>query len=463
MLTLGSLFDGIGGWLLAAKHAGVTPVWASEIDDFPAAVTAHRFPDVKQLGDITKIDVDKLEPVDIICAGSPCQDLSIAGKREGLTGERSGLFRTAIKLVHRLRARTGKPRFFVWENVPGAFSSNRGADFRTVLEEIGQTEIPMPERNKWAQSGVVQCDECEIAWRVLDAQYWGVPQRRKRIFLVADFAAADRRAAEVLFVEPCVPRDSSEGKGAREGAAAGAESGAGAASAGFLMKNSATAGGIGYTPEQSPTLMTDGKTSVLQCGGQEDAGNARESVERASICWAMNQPSNRINDYSTKTTSPTLTARMGTGGNQVPIVHSYCIAGNTIDRKPQNGGNGMGNQEELSYTLNTVDRHAVAPCAEAVGSLCARDYKGVGTQYVSEGKRQIQDGRVRRLTPLECERLQGLPDGYTDVEFKGKPAPDSKRYKALGNGMAQPCADFVIRRIVESGKKGIDNTPPDVV
>ena len=143
-MTLGSFFDGIGGWLLAARHAGVTPVWASEIELFPCSVTARHFPAVEQLGDITKIDPDTLTPVDIICAGSPCQDLSIAGKRKGLDGERSSLFKTAISIFHQLRERTGRPRFFVWENVPGAFSSNKGMDFRAVLEEIGQTEIPMP-------------------------------------------------------------------------------------------------------------------------------------------------------------------------------------------------------------------------------------------------------------------------------------------------------------------------------
>ena len=147
-LTLGSFFDGIGGWLVASAHAGVAPRWRSEIDDFPAAVAGHHFPDVPNLGDITKIKAEDLEPVDIICAGSPCQDLSVAGKRAGLEGERSGLFRTAIRLVHELRARTGKPRYFVWENVPGAFSSNKGHDFRAVLEEISQTFIPMPGSGK---------------------------------------------------------------------------------------------------------------------------------------------------------------------------------------------------------------------------------------------------------------------------------------------------------------------------
>ena len=156
-MTLGSLFDGIGGWLLAARHAGITTVWASEIEPFPCSVTARHFPAVKQLGDITQIDPDEIATVDIICAASPCQDLSIAGKRKGLCGERSGLFRTAVHIVRRMRTSTGGryPRYFVWENVPGAFSSNKGADFRAVLEEIGQTEIPIPQHGKWATAGPI--------------------------------------------------------------------------------------------------------------------------------------------------------------------------------------------------------------------------------------------------------------------------------------------------------------------
>lgn len=201
-LTLGSFFDGIGGWLIAATKNGVKPIWASEIDEFPASVTAHHFPEVKQLGDITKLTVDDLEPVDIVCAGSPCQDLSVAnGKREGLLGERSGLFRTAIDLVHGLRHRTNGeyPRFFVWENVPGAFSSNHGEDFRAVLEEIGQSSIPMPASGKWATAGMVEFPSCVVEWRCLDAQYWSVPQRRVRIFLIADFAKAKRGGRTLLF------------------------------------------------------------------------------------------------------------------------------------------------------------------------------------------------------------------------------------------------------------------------
>ena len=315
-MMLGSLFDGIGGWPDAALRAGIKPLWASEIEPFPAAVTAHHYPGMKQLGDITKINVDELEPVDIICAGSPCQDLSVAGKRKGLAGERSGLFRTAIDIVHRLRERTGKPRFFVWENVPGAFSSNGGADFRAVLEEIGQTEIPMPERNKWAQSGMVQCDECEIAWRVLDAQYWGVPQRRKRIFLVADFAAANRSAAEVLFVEQGVPRGFEKGEGE----------------------------------------------------GQKSAANAGKSIDRASgTLTPWDVQSNRIQSIN-----GTAAALYGGAGQEthngavfVPL-KARCLTSRMdgspcIDRDPQ---------------IVATYRNDV----KTVGALMHRDYKGIGNQ-----------------------------------------------------------------------------------
>ena len=248
----------IGGWQLAAVHAGVKPVWSSEIEAFPIEVTRRHFPDTLQLGDVTKIDGGNIPPVDIICAGSPCQDLSVAGKRAGLAGERSGLFVRAVDIVRQMRRATDgeKPRFFVWENVPGAFSSNHRRDFQAVLEEIGQAEVPMPKSGRWADAGLVRTAACDIAWRVLDAQYWGVPQRRKRIFLVADFAETGRRAAEILFEPESVPRDSSAGKGAREGAAAGAEGGAGAASEvtyGFTYKASANARTIGYEKETSPS------------------------------------------------------------------------------------------------------------------------------------------------------------------------------------------------------------------
>lgn len=202
MLTLGSLFDGIGGWQLAAVRAGIKPVWASEIDRFPAAVTKKHFPETIQLGDINNIDGAKIPPVDIICSGSPCQGLSNAGKRKGLQDERSGLFNRSVDVFYQMRTATAGryPRFFVWENVPGAFSCNGGRDFQSVLREISETNIAIPPSDRWGGCGMVRTKRCDIAWRVLDAQFWGVPQRRKRIFLVADFAEKGRCADKILFV-----------------------------------------------------------------------------------------------------------------------------------------------------------------------------------------------------------------------------------------------------------------------
>lgn len=189
MLTLASLFDGVGGWQLAAIRSGVKPLWSSEIEPFAKKVTAAHFPETKQLGDINEINGGAVEPVDIICAGSPCQDLSIAGKRAGLEGKRSNLFYQAMRIVREMQVKTNGlfPKFFIWENVTGAFSSNERRDFQAVLEEIGQTDIPIPGSGRWARAGMVRGQKCGIAWRTLDAQFWGVPQHRERIFLIAGF------------------------------------------------------------------------------------------------------------------------------------------------------------------------------------------------------------------------------------------------------------------------------------
>jgi DNA (cytosine-5)-methyltransferase 1 len=359
-------------------------------------------------------------------------------------------------------------------------------DFLAVLEEIGEATLPMPDGGRWAQAGVVKLPSCQIAWRVLDAQYWGVPQRRKRIFLVADFGGSS--AGEILFERESVRGDSSESGEAREGLAAGTESGAyipskarsltarndgspcidrgpeviafepGAASrvgghcysdgkaptlraepgdngvtiaAGFKHKASPSAGNIGYKREVAPTLM-EGQESAVAVYDMTHADEVMRPVEGGKC--------------------QTLNARMGTGGNQVPVI-SYAIAGNTIDRQLQNGGNGKGVLEEKSYTLNTIDRHAVAHLGsgkETVGCLMANcgTKQWLGNQEAFSGDfHVITTKTVRRLTPTECERLQGLEDGYTLIN--DKTCSDTARYKALGNGMAAPCADYVIRRIVE--------------
>ena len=468
-MTLGSLFDGIGGALLAAKHAGITPLWASEIEPFPRSVTEKHFPQVKHLGDITQIDPETLDPVDIICAGSPCQDLSIAGKRKGLEGERSGLFKTAVNLFHHLRERTNRPRFFVWENVPGAFSSNKGMDFRAVLQEIGQTEIPMPPNGRWANAGVAELPECQIAWRVLDAQYWGVPQRRRRIFLVADFAADDRCAAEILFEPESVSGNTSESESKGEGAAEGTERSLGATGANVKPSASTSAG---FKGGQSAKASLGYAVEKAACLASQSSG-----VEPTIACYDMTHADEVVRPVKNGI-DPTLNARMGTGGNQEPVVQggyvpdtantltarmdgSPCVdrgpqviavQGSMIGRQEKNGPQGSG-LSDVCFTLNTIDRHAVysktsfAKYEEADNTTPLRASGG----DIGGGSENLAVTRsiVRRLTPTECERLQGLPDGYTEG------SSDTARYKALGNGMAQPCIDYVLHRLAEVAQRRV--------
>lgn len=234
--SLGSLFDGIGGFPLAGIHHGIVPVWASEIEPFPIEVTKLRFPEMLHVGDITKLDGAKLPPVNIVTGGSPCQDLSVAGARAGLQGERSGLFMEQVRIVKEMRdaderhgraALAVRPRYLVWENVPGAFSSADGEDFRIVLEEIVRikertSSVPGPNDRRWGPAGaIVLGDQFSLAWRVLDAQYWGVAQRRKRIFLVADLAG--RSAPQILFEQKCLLGHLAPSEGQGQGAAAEAQ------------------------------------------------------------------------------------------------------------------------------------------------------------------------------------------------------------------------------------------------
>lgn len=741
MMTMGSLFDGIGGFPLAAVRNGVTPVWASEIEAFPIEVTKIRFPEMLHVGDITKLDGAKLPPVDVICGGSPCQDLSVAGQRRGLAGERSGLFMEQTRIAKEMRkadeqrnvpAHLVRPRYLVWENVPGAFSSADGEDFRAVIEEIvrikySACDVPRPESGRWESAGAALLgDEFSLAWRVMDAQFWGVAQRRRRIFLVADFGGTT--APEILFKQDGLFGNIAQSGGQRQGTAApaqgrtddtggacltpwdvqsrrifeetgtwpalyggeggghgyiqteektaiafaanqrdevrdlhdvagaiqaqpgmkqqtfvaqplfclndqsgermdvtedvsstlragmgghpplvsqpncmnswdtqqsrvftpegvaptlaGADGGGGrnpagllfaagvvskgdgdcfltpethtsltggggqagqgypcVLTAGFCGNASAEARGIGYQAEYSPTIKTGTAPSVLclndqggsqmhsteditgtlraqehghqplvmatQQGGAEIGEGICPTITASAGMSGNNQPvlfeNHGIDSRYTgpHAVAPTMSARMGTGGNNVPLVgnpvafsldskesnsmksanpHSgcretdvartidttnpdpsknqggiailqetICIAGNTIDREPENGGNGLGCKPDISYTITTSDRHAVCePYQEVVGALCRGDEKGIGSQYVSQNKCIVERRNlIRRLTPLECERLQGFPDGWTLIPG----ASDSARYKALGNSVAIPCVSFVLRGI----------------
>lgn len=418
---------------------------------------------MKHLGDIKKI---KNAPfVDCITFGSPCQDLSIAGKRVGLAGERSGLFMEAVRIIKEMRKQSGGlyPTFAVWENVPGAFSSNKGEDFRAVLEELGRigqadVSVPRPENGKWAKAGFICGNGWSIAWRTFDAQFWGVPQRRRRIAVVVDFGG--QRAGEILFERTGV--------------------------SGNLEPSIPTWKGIARNPAHGSVRydrVVERKEPILLESNQNHA-----TVQTNGICTA-------------------LPASMGMGGGYVPMV---CLQGNMIDRDVKQNGSGIAESETM-FTLNATDRHGVCCAAFTAGQSAHTDMFGTckavfeshsqDARYTQQGdtspactaqwgtggnnmplvafaKEAYNTGVnascsfgiestdiaptlradthpsgvaykalrwiVRRLTPIECERLQGFPDGWTDigewVDSKGnrrKPA-DSPRYKALGNSIALP-------------------------
>ena len=346
-LTLGSLFDGSGGFPLGGMLAGITPVWASEIEPFAIRVTSKRMPFMKHYGDISQMDGSKIEPVDIITFGSPCQDMSVAGKRSGLDGTRSSLFYEAVRIIKEMRSATnGKyPRFIVWENVPGAFSSNGGEDFKAVLEAvIGIVEetasVPAPPKNEWAYADCIMGDGWSIAYRVLDAQYWGVPQRRKRIFLVADFAGGS--AADVLFKSEGLSRYSAEGFRAWQRAARSAE------------------GCIG-----TPGFGDAG------CGGVTSAEEAEERhpdcvCEQGKLCPAGCEDDVEVYENHSKdsrytgplSVAPTIVSTYGTGGNNQPL-----IVGTPKTLKircgKEGGGKGALIQDDKSATLATNNDQTV--------------------------------------------------------------------------------------------------------
>lgn len=405
---------------------------------------------MQHLGDIKKINGGSSPPVDCVIGGSPCQNLSIAGNRKGLAGSESCLFLEQIRIVKEMRDASGNkyPRYMVWENVPGAYSSNKGRDFQQVLTEIARIaepeapDVPLPEKGYPTWGVLHDVDgRWSIAWRTLDAQYWGVPQRRRRISLVADFGGDSAR--EILFESESLSGDFNEICEEREGVARGIgdslEStnsraisknntcyciqgnaidrsensgccGKGVTEnvcytpnttdrhtvcAGFKLGNSEKARSIGYQVECSPTLNA-------QCGGNKPA-----ILDMTHACDVIRECGDVV---------PTLNARMGTGGNQVP----------------------------LTYAFGRSDTYAESDVASTES---ARQYKSATDNICGSDK------SIRRLTPLECERLQGYPDGWTDIGDyidsggRKRKTSDSARYKALGNSIAIPPWRWVLNRI----------------
>ena len=340
-LTLGSLFDGSGGFPLAGILAGIEPRWASEIEPFPIRVTTKRLPQVKHLGDINAIDGGNIEPVDIITFGSPCTDMSIAGKRAGLCGRQSVLFHQAIRIIREMRCATNgkQPRYIVFENVVGAFSSSGKRDFQAVLTEIVRVknpeipEVPMPEKEGWPLADVLMGDRWSIAYRTLDAQHFGVAQRRRRIYLVADFEG--QSAGKVLFESEGMSGYSTARFRAWQDAAraaadcAGTSGGIGGMSAGFCKEHSAKARGVGYEEEKAPTLRAGAIPAALTSCLNDQGGNRMDVTDNVTntLRAKSQHPPLVFENHSQDSrysgpleTSQTLTSMLGTGGNSTPLV-----------------------------------------------------------------------------------------------------------------------------------------------
>ena len=353
-LTLGSLFDGIGGFPYAASFYGIRPLWASEIVPECVSVTKKHFPDMEHFGDITKLHGGKLPPVDIITFGSPCQDLSVAsGKRLGLAGERSGLFLEAIRIIREMQEATNGeyPKFALWENVPGALSSSSRRDFKAVLEAFTDAEVPMPGSGRWANAGMVRGRGADLAWCVYDAQYFGTAQRRRRIFLIADFRGT--RAGEILFVPKSLSGYFAAGGTPRQGPAAYAQSGAGTAGAGDVIPAISMRIRCGCEGGGKGPLLQVEKSGTLATGNDQYLFAPKDAVE------ILNDQGGDSLSVEKGGVSPTL--RSQTHGN-LPIT-AYAIQGSMIGRADGNGPQGDGINENVSFTLNTIDRHAVCMAA----------------------------------------------------------------------------------------------------
>ena len=348
-IKLGSLFDGIGVFPLAASRCGIRPVWASEIEKAPISITKRHFPDMVHLGDITKVDGGKIPPVHVITFGSPCQNLSLIGNRSGLAGAKSSLFYQAFRIIQEMRDATDNlyPAIAVWENVMGAFSTNDRMDFRAVLSAFSDTEVPMPPSGRWGNAGMVRGGTPDVCWRLMDAQYWAGSRRlarRQRIFVVADFGG--RRAADILFKpRPMLPLPPPCGEGGRAAA----------------------------------------------------EGDRTASFET---------------------------------GRQIPVIHPFqCFRMRGAAKR----------REETAF------RNSFGLPTDLFPTLLASDVTPFAFWYEGDPK----GGCIRFLTETESERLMGLPEGWTKYGADGMEIRPLQRYKALGNAIALPCADYIMAGIYE--------------
>ena len=418
------------------------------------SVTKRHFPDMAHTGDVTQLHGGKLPPVDIVTFGSPCQGLSLAGQRRGLADERSGLFMEAIRIIDEMREAThGEyPRFALFENVPGALSSAGGLDFAAVLQSFTKAEIPMPYSGRWANAGMVRGGGVDLAWCVYDAQYFGTAQRRRRLFLVCDFAG--RSAGEILFVPKSLRGYFEAGGTPRQGLAAFAESRPDTAGRAVDILNDQ--GGASLTVERSglsPTLrsQTHGNLPVVAAGFdlQQITSKTNRSILRPvqpTLCGTgqphvVTMATGQANAEVLADIAPTLNCNH----EQPLLVHpqiagTLCASGAGLSRPA-----GMGSETDFCIT-SAGFRYKAGSAAGSLGyqeetapTLLAGQQSGVLSSYYT-------DLIVRRLTPLECERLQGFPDFWTE-QGGGRAISDTGRYQMLGNSIAVPCVAYIMQGI----------------
>ena len=417
-MTLGSLFDGSGGFPLGGMLAGITPVWASEIEPFPIRVTTKRLPFMKHYGNVSEMDGGKVEPVDIITFGSPCQDMSVAGKRAGLEGSRSNLFYEAVRIIKEMRKATGGeyPKWACWENVPGAFSSSGGEDFRCVLESLCgviDESVSIPKPKKWANAGEILGDGYSLAWRVLDAQFWGVPQRRKRIYLIADFTGGC--AGKVLFESEGLSGYSPQGFRSWQTASGCSPDSSGAAGIGFDL-NATEQHGVAYGLDRA--AYNQGQNAKFAPCIESEV--EPPMVARGPGAVAHPVYSTSKNSYHTQAEEDIVNTLVATDYKDPPTV-----------------------TEEPYYT---VRRLTPTECARLQGFpdwWCS----ALGTEEPSEEDIAFWRDVFETHRAVTGSASKPKTDAQL-VKWLKDPHTDSAEYKLWGNGVALPCVYFVLSGIV---------------
>ena len=448
-----SLFSGIEAATQAWQPLGWECVAVSEIEPFPCAVLEHHYPDVPNLGDVTKIteqQIKDLGRIDLIVFGSPCQNLSVAGNRKGFEGEQSSLFYAAMEIIKHAK-RHCKTRFALWENVPGAFSSNKGADFTEVVKHMaGLDELNTPT-NGWGKEGAAVGSNGLLEWSVLDAQWFGLAQRRKRVFAIVDFGEWTSRPP-ILLERESLRGDSAPSRETGESVTANAR--------GCLASGTDLAG---------PILANCGEKQWL--GNQEAFRGEYHVVEKAvysfdSLASNSMKSKNPHSGCRQVELAKCLDTSNGCPSKNQGGLAVVAIAGNIIGRTEGNGGNGNGFDESgACYTLTTNDRHAVAFAeprrARGCDVIANNEPWPTLPAHAGTGGGNVPmiafaanpTSVVRRLTPIECEKLQGFPDDFTKIPYRNKSAddcPNGVRYKALGNSMAVNVMAWIGQRVQQA-------------